>query len=142
MTTLKLPAAGTTCDPDPKIGKPDWWDGLPVPDGFSQPVSLPALASAIGAELAFGEMRTTTMSAQDAVAAYTAAMTGADFQQFDPASPVPYEDSAEGVYADISGHAVGVLALGPKAFNDETLQSARLEVPPNTTVVYVFAVPV
>jgi pimeloyl-ACP methyl ester carboxylesterase len=142
LTRLKLPAAGTTCDPDSKIGKPDWWDALPVPDGFSQPVSLPAVASAIGAEQAYGEIRTTTMSAKDAVAAYTAAMIGADFQQFDTASAVPYADSAQGVYADISGRAVGVIAMGPKAFDDEALQSAKFEVPPNTTVVWVFAVPI
>ena len=40
-----------------------------------------------------------------------------------------------------TGATLVVLALGPTAFDDKALQSAKVEVPPNTTVVWLIAVP-
>ncbi len=142
LTDLTEPDKGTVCDPDPPVVKPDWWDSVPVPAGISDPVSLPAVAAALGTEQAFGELRTTSMSAQDAVNAYSDAMKHTDFQLFDAPKLVPLDDVSQGVYTDGGGEVFAVIALGPKAFDDETLQSAKFEVPPNTTVVWVFAVPV
>jgi hypothetical protein len=35
---------------------------------------------------------------------------------------------------------LAVLAFGPKSFDDEALQSAKVDVPPDTTVVWLFQV--
>ena len=45
---LTLPAAGTTCAPDPDVPRPAYWDQLPVPDGVGAPIDDPALAGALG----------------------------------------------------------------------------------------------
>ena len=48
---------------------------------------------------------------------------------------------AQGVYAEqTSGAVLAVIAFGPKAFDDEALQSAKVDVPPDTTVVWLFEV--
>ena len=141
LTKLTLPDSGTTCDPDPPVEKPDWWDQVPVPSVVSNPVDLPALGALLGTSQVFSELRTTSLSALDAVAAYNNAVRTTDFQPFDAPSIVPLDDVAQGVYSDGNGQAFAVIALGPKAFEDESMQSAKFEVPPNTTVVWVLAVP-
>ena len=40
LADLKLPDPNTTCDPNPVVPKPDWWDTLPVPDGMSDVADL------------------------------------------------------------------------------------------------------
>ncbi|MGZ4770588.1 MAG: alpha/beta hydrolase, partial [Ilumatobacteraceae bacterium] len=142
LTKLTLPHTGTTCDPDPPVEKPDWWDQVPVPSDLSAPVDLPALGALLGTSQAFSELRTTSSSAQDVVDEYNNAVNGTDFQPFDAPPLVPLDDVAQGVFSDSSGNTFAVIAFGPKAFDDESLQSAKFEVPPNTTVVWVFAVPV
>ncbi len=76
LTDLTLPDPDKVCEPDPVIAEPDWWEALPVPDGVSPVVSMPNLLTALGAEpsVVFSELRTTTMSADDTVAAYTKAL--------------------------------------------------------------------
>ena len=54
---------------------------------------------------------------------------------------IPIDDVAQGVYAkQASGAVLAVIAFGPKAFDDEALQSAKVDVPPDTTVVWLFQV--
>ena len=143
LTDLTLPDPDKVCNPDPIVEKPDWWDALPVPDGISDVASLPATAALLAEPTqVFSEMRTTSLSAKDAVAAYKDALIGDGFQQFDAPQVLPIDDVAQGGYVDFSGRAVIVVALGPKAFEDKQMQSAKSEVPPNTTVVWVIAVPV
>ncbi|HEY0520914.1 MAG TPA: alpha/beta fold hydrolase, partial [Ilumatobacteraceae bacterium] len=136
LEDLTVPDADTVCEPDPLIAKPDWWDALPVPDGVSGVVQLPELATAVGAEpsVVFSEMRTTSASAKDVVAAYTESFKGAGLNEFDAPSTIPVDDTAQGTYTDGSKRAVVVIALGPKAFDDPELQRAKDEIPPNTTV--------
>jgi pimeloyl-ACP methyl ester carboxylesterase len=143
LADLTSPKPDTVCDPDPVVDKPDWWDALPVPDGLSAITNLPALAGALGATptQVFSEMRTTTLSPEDAVAAYTKALGSAGFEQFDAPPLLPVSDTAQGAYSDADGNTLAVIALGPKAFDDKSLQAAKAEVPANTTVVFVFAVP-
>jgi hypothetical protein len=143
LTDLTLPDPDKVCDPDPIVEKPDWWGALPVPDGISDVASLPALTALLADPTqVFSEMRTTSLSAKDAVAAYNDALLGDGFQQFDAPQVLPIDDVTQGGYVDFSGRAVIVVALGPKAFDDKQMQSAKAEVPPNTTVVWVIAVPV
>ncbi|MEP7204185.1 MAG: alpha/beta fold hydrolase [Ilumatobacteraceae bacterium] len=142
LTELALPESNTVCEPNPAVAKPDWWDALPVPDGMSDIVTLPALAAVLGADptQVFSEMRTTSLSANDAVDAYTAALGEAGFRQFDAPSSLPVDDTAQGAYSDYANKTMVVIALGPRAFNDKELQVAKTEVPPGTTVVWLVAV--
>jgi pimeloyl-ACP methyl ester carboxylesterase len=141
LADLTLPDEGTVCDPDPVVPKPDWWDALPVPAGISAVADLPALAAALGAAPTqiYGEARTTKASAKDAVDAYTAALEGKGFTKFDVPQPLPFDDSAQSFYTDGAGHTLVIIAIGPKAFADKSLQSAKHEVPPDTTVVWLLA---
>ena len=142
LADLKLPATDTVCDPDPIVGRPDWWDSLPVPDGVSDVASLPGLAAVVtDPTQLFSEMRTTSLSAADAIATYNQAMAGAGFQQFDTPAALPLDDVAQSGYVDFSGRALLVVALGPNAFDDKALQSAKSELPADTTVVWLIAVP-
>ena len=143
LTDLTLPDPDKVCNPDPIVEKPDWWDALPVPDGISEVASLPSVAALLAAPTRlFSEMRTTSLSAEDTIAAYNDALVGDGFQQFDAPQVLPIDDVSQGAYVDFLGRAVIVVALGPKAFDDKQLQSAKSEVPPNTTVVLMIAVPI
>jgi hypothetical protein len=86
-------------------------------------------------------MRTTTMSAQDAIAAYTSALGDKGFQQFDAPSILPIDGVEQGAYSDFGNRTMVVIAIGPKAFDDKALESAKPGVPANTTVVWLFAAP-
>ena len=141
LSDLTLPKPDSVCEPDPVVPKPDWWDSLPVPEGVSDAVSLPAVSAALGAAptQVFSEMRTTTLSSDEAVTAYTTALIGAGLQKFDAPSIFPFDDVVQGAYSDGNATLV-VLALGPQAFEGDPLQSAKPDVPPNTTVVWLIAV--
>ena len=45
---LQLPAPGTTCEPDPPVARPAFWDDVPVPDGVGPLVDDPAIDLALG----------------------------------------------------------------------------------------------
>ncbi len=141
LSDLTLPQPDSICEPDPIVVKPDWWDALPVPDGVSDVVSLPAVSAALGAAptQVFSEMRTTTLSSDEAVTAYTTALIGAGLQKFDAPSIFPFDDVVQGAYSDGSATLV-VLALGSQAFDKEPLQTAKPDLPPDTTVVWLIAV--
>jgi hypothetical protein len=142
LEDLKLPAADKVCDPNPVIPKPDWWDALPVPTGMSDVATLPAVAAVLGAEptQVFSELRTTSLSAKDAIAAYTKALGDAGLDVFDAPPLLPTADTAQGVYSDGQDRTMAVIAIGPKGFDDEALQSAKVDVPPDTTVVWIVAI--
>jgi hypothetical protein len=143
ITDLTLPQAGKVCDPDPDVPKPDWWDALPTPDGVSAVTDLPAVAASLGATPTqfFSEMRTTTMSPDDAVAAYQKALADQGLEPFDLDQVLPIDGVSQAAFTDFSSRGVVVLALGPTAFEDEALQSAKVEVPPGATVVWLIAIP-
>lgn len=142
LANLNLPAPDAVCNPDPVIPKPDWWDSLPVPDQISAAVDLPALAATIGADptQVYGDFHETPLSADDAVAAYEQALTGGDWQAFDAPSTIPVKGSAERLFFNSAGDALAVVAFPPASFDDE-LKDARAEIPPDTTVVWLFKVP-
>ena len=141
LSDLTLPKPNAVCNPEPIVDKPDWWDSLPVPDRVSDVVSLPAVAAALGAAPTqiFSELRTTTLSADDAVAAYTPVLGDAGLQKFDAPSILQLDDVVQGAYSDGTRTLV-VLAIGPKAFESEPLQAAKPDLPANTTVVWLLAV--
>ena len=142
LADLTLPEPDTVCETDPVVEKPEWWDTLPVPDGVSDVVALPALAAVLGASPTqiFSEMRTTDLSAEEAVAAYTEALRDEGFTKFDVPQSMPIDDVAQGAYSNFGTKTFVIEALGPKAFDEKVLHTARAEVPPNTTVVWLIAV--
>ncbi|MEA3183648.1 MAG: hypothetical protein QOJ74_125 [Ilumatobacteraceae bacterium] len=142
LADLKLPGDNTVCDPDPIVPKPDWWDGVPVPDGISGVIAMPAVEALLADPTqVFSQMRTTSLSAQDTIAAYNTAFDARGFQQVDAPAVLPLDDVAQSAFVDVAGRGVIVVALGPKAFDTKELQGAKPDVPPNTTVVWVIAVP-
>jgi hypothetical protein len=143
LSDLTLPEPDTTCEANPVVPKPPWWDSLPIPDGYSDPVQMPAVSAALGAspDEVFSELRTTKLGAQEAIDAYSNSIRRIGFDQFDAPLAIPIDDVAQGVYAEqTSGAVLAVIAFGPKAFDDEALQSAKVDVPPDTTVVWLFEV--
>ena len=45
---LQLPAPGTTCEADPPVARPAFWDNVPVPEGVGPLVDDPAIDLALG----------------------------------------------------------------------------------------------
>ena len=45
---LRLPAPGTTCEQDPPVARPAFWDDVPVPEGVGPLVDDPAIDLALG----------------------------------------------------------------------------------------------
>jgi pimeloyl-ACP methyl ester carboxylesterase len=45
---LRLPAPGTTCEEDPPVARPAFWDDVPVPEGVGPLVDDPAVDLALG----------------------------------------------------------------------------------------------
>ena len=141
LAKLTQPDPDTTCGVDPVIDKPDWWSSLPVPTGLSDVVDLPAVAAVLAAPTQFfSEIRTTALDPDAVVAEYTDGLNGTDFQKVDIPSSLPIDHVVQGAYSDGTSKALIVLAIGPEAFDDPALQSAKSEVPPNTTVVLLIAV--
>jgi pimeloyl-ACP methyl ester carboxylesterase len=143
LTDLKLPSTDTTCEPDPVVPKPDWWADLPTPDGVSAVADLPAVAAGIGAMPTqfFSELRTTSMTPDEAIEAYKNAYGSSGLERFDLPDVLPIDDTAQIAFTDFDSRGVVVVALGPQAFEDEALQSAKVDVPAGTTVVWVIAIP-
>ena len=142
LADLTLPEPDTVCNPDPAVDKPEWWDALPVPDDVSPVVELPNLLAALGAEpsVVFSEMRTTTMSSDEAIAAYTEALGDEGIEEFESPDTQPIDDMKQGTYTDGGDRTMIVIAFGPKSFEDEELKAFKKDVPPDTTLVWLVAV--
>ena len=110
LAELTLPDPDTVCDPDPVVAKPDWWDapsGARRGVGRRRPSCCWPRFSEQSRPLVFSELRTTSLSANDAVAAYTAALGDAGFEQFDAPSSLPVDDTAQGTYSDFGDRTDG-----------------------------------
>jgi pimeloyl-ACP methyl ester carboxylesterase len=142
LTRLELPADGTVCDPDPPVGRPDWWDDVPTPEGMSAPAPLPALAGALGVTPALGyaEFRTTRLSAIEAADAYAALLGDAGFTELGR-QELPLPDNVQDAWIAPNGDLLAVVALGPGALTGDELRGATSEVPPGTTVVLLIYLP-
>jgi pimeloyl-ACP methyl ester carboxylesterase len=136
LIRLTLPANGKVCDPDPALTKPEWWGSLPVPAGFSDVVSLPAVNAALGLTPAqgYGETRTTSADAAAAMSAYDKALVAAGFLKLG-SQDLHINDTLDVGYQAPNGDILIVLVMGPKAFDTPELQSAKSSVPAGKTVV-------
>jgi len=78
ISQLSLPQPGTTCDPDPEVPRPAFWDSLPVPAGVGPAIDDPMIGVVLG--LSPTQMYSTSwLLSGDAAAvatAYTSALSG------------------------------------------------------------------
>ncbi|MEZ5272401.1 MAG: alpha/beta hydrolase [Ilumatobacteraceae bacterium] len=143
LADLTLPDAGAVCDPDPAVERPAWWGDLPTPPGVSDPVSLPALMAAVGLTdtTGYGEMRLTSMSPQDAVDAYIAALTADGYRSLGSEDVSDLGDTVRAGFLSPSGDFVLVFVMGPEALALDDLASAATSVPDGQSVVLVAYLP-
>jgi pimeloyl-ACP methyl ester carboxylesterase len=136
LSNLDLPDTGTVCDPDPKVERPTWFDDMQLPDTLSGVVALPAVNAALGLSdtTGYGEVRTTSLSLDDAADAIDTALSDAGFQSLGR-QDIGIDDTIEiGFFAPDGGLLV-VIVMGPASFDTEDLSSAKPSVPAGKTVV-------
>jgi pimeloyl-ACP methyl ester carboxylesterase len=131
----ELPDEGAVCEPDPDVPEPDWWSGLPVPDGVSDPVALPGVNAALGITPSqiFAETRITDLSGDEAAEAYAAALEEVGAEALGD-NPIGIDGTNSKAYA-VDGDVLLVITLSPEAFDTDDLSSAKAGVPGGKTVV-------
>ncbi|MDO8392440.1 MAG: alpha/beta fold hydrolase [Actinomycetota bacterium] len=142
LAELTQPADGTTCDPDPPVERPAWFDDIDYPTGFSGVVPMAAVGAALGLSdtLGYGEVRTTTLTAQQAAEAIDAAFTDAGFINAGN-QDLGIDDTIEIGFLNADNELLIVVIMGPAAFDTDALASAKASVPPDTTVVLIAYLP-
>ena len=141
LANAKRPPADTTCEPDPDIARPEWWDSIIVPAGIDPILDSPELTGALGLTPTdvYSELRTSTLSAKDVLAAYQPGLESAGFTHL--GEQQPFTGSEQSVFTAPNGDFFSVLALDPSAFDDPQLASAKGLVPDGTTVVLLLYIP-
>jgi hypothetical protein len=141
LAAQQLPAANTTCQPDPVVAKPSWWGDLPTFPGATA-ADLPAVLSAIGLTdtLGYGESFVTDANETDADTAFTAALKAAGFQELGTRD-LGLAHTTNHVWQAANGDLLVLVGLGAAAFDDPELSSAKGAVPAGKTVVVVAYLP-
>ena len=141
IVDLELPAEDTVCDPDPVVEQPTWWDDLPTVDGFTAQ-DIPAVKAALGLTdtLGYGETQVTSMTAEDAGTAWSDALVDAGFQDLG-SQDLGLDDVAEQGYFSPDGDLLIVIVMGPAAFDQDELASAKGAVPDGKTIVLLAYLP-
>ena len=141
LAELQMPADGTVCDPDPDVERPAWWDDLPVPDGIGDVFNDPALPARLGLSptVAYSEIRTTTLGADDALAAYDEALAAAGFVA--SGTQEPFAGAKQGIYIHPPADAFSVVILGPEAMAAPEMEGIGDTVPAGTTLVVLLYLP-
>jgi pimeloyl-ACP methyl ester carboxylesterase len=141
LSDADVPDGPETCDPDPPVEKPDWWDDLPVPDGVSDVEAIPALTAALGLtpSTAYAELRLTDLSADEVQTLYREELEAEDFTFLVDQEALP--DVLSSAYSPPEfGTGLIILTLPPEAFDNEELASLAAEAPDGKTVVVIAAV--
>lgn len=141
LVELELPDDDATCDPDPIVERPDWWDALPVPDGVSNPIESEEIAALLGLAptLAYSEIRTSTIDPLDVLDAYDAALEQTGFSVAGRQQPIDGIDQA--VYFSPEGDLLSVLVIGPDSFDLPELDDLDQVADPTATLVVVLHIP-
>jgi pimeloyl-ACP methyl ester carboxylesterase len=92
LASLELPDAGTQCDPDPEVERPEWWDTIVTPEGVSDPIDSPELLAALGLgpTIAFGEVRDTDLDVDAVLDAYDETLATAGFTLIERQTPAGF----------------------------------------------------
>ena len=141
LASQELPAATTTCQPDPVVPKPSWWGTLPTFPN-AQTADLPAVLAATGLTDTLGYSATYTTRENETVAdtTFTKALRAAGFRELG-SQDLGLPHTTDRVWQAPNGDALVVVGLGAAAFDDPGLSGAKGAVPPDTTVVIVAYVP-
>ena len=138
LADLDVPDEGATCNPDPEIERPSWWDDLPEPDGVSTAVSLPALDAALGLRPteAYYETRLSDMSVDEVINAFESTMPQAGFPSLGQGDP-DIDDTANTFFLTPDGDQIVVFVIGPDALLTDELSGAADAIPPGQTAVLI-----
>ena len=141
LVDLELPDEGASCDPDPDVPKPSWWDGLPVPEGVSEPIDAGTINALLGltASLAYSEVRTSADEPLAVLDMYDALLADQGFIASDRAEPIT--GVPQGVYFADDGTVLSVLVIGPDAMTGPDLEGLDKVVDPTLTLVVLLAFP-
>lgn len=125
LVELTTPPEGTSCDPDPDVAEPEFWDDIGVPDGVSpEPLGPDALLLlGLPPRQVYGEARTTTLEPDALLDAYAAELEAAGFSSFGREEPVP--GLLLDTYATDAFQIVSVLVLTEDAYDNDDLAPAR-----------------
>ncbi len=142
IADLELPDDdGATCDPDPVVEQPSWWGDLPTVDGF-ETQDIPAVKAALGLSdtLGYGETQVTSMSPDEAGQAWTDALTDSGFRDLG-SQDLGLDDVTEQGYFAPNGDLLIVIIMGPTAWEQDELASAKGAVPEDRTIVLLAYLP-
>jgi pimeloyl-ACP methyl ester carboxylesterase len=129
LRDLELPAEGTSCDPDPDIPRPAWWDDLPVPAGVDDVITSPEVTLALGitSTLAYSEIRQSALDPDAIFDAYGAVLEAEGFTEL--GRPSPFEGGQQVVYSAPDGQLFSILAITTDAYDDPELGNLGEVVP-------------
>jgi hypothetical protein len=141
LVNLSTPEPGTVCEPDPPLTEPDFWATLPVPDGIDDAIVAPELRAALGLDPTqlFGDVRTSSLSKDEVIAKYTAALETAEIPLLGDQEPFP--GVPQTIYQAPDGSYLSVLAFDAEAFKNPQLESLAALVPAGKTLVIVINLP-
>lgn len=137
LRDLEVPAEGTSCDRDPDIPRPGWWDGLPVPDGVDDVITSPEVTSALGItpNLAYSEIRQSALDPDAVFDAYGAVLEAEGFTELGRQSP--FDGGQQVVYSAPAGQLFSILVITTDAYDDPELGSLGEVVPDPSKVLLV-----
>lgn len=137
LRDLELPAEGTSCDPDPDILRPAWWDDLPVPAGVDDVITSSEVISALGItpNLAYSEIRQSALDPDAVFDAYGAALEAEGFTEL--GRPSPFDGGQQVVYSAPDGQLFSILVVTTDAYDDPELGNLGDVVPDPSKVLLV-----
>ena len=140
IAKLTTPPPGTVCNADPEIAQPSWWTQLPVPVGIDDLVDSPELAAQLGLNPTdlFGEIRTSSLSADEAINAYTNALDANSFSLLGQQEPFPGVPQL--LFQAPDGLYFSVLAIESEAMQDPQLAPIVGLIPAGKTLVVLLAI--
>ena len=134
LVWLDLPDEGTSCDPDPDIERPVWWDSLPLPDDVGPWRSDSAVLGTLGISpsFAYAQIAYTSLAAQATMDAFDAAMQGAGNDLLDRQQP--FDGIDQSVYA-VGDDVVSIIVIEPSDLDSPELAGLSEVVSPGMTLI-------
>lgn len=142
LRDLEVPDEGASCDPDPEIARPDWWDDVAVPDGVGEVIVAPEVNALLGLtrSVAFSELRTTSLDPEAVLEGYGDAASDAGFTDAGRQEPIPGVQQA--IFLPPGDDAFSVLVIGPEMYDEPDLEGLRdVLADPTQTLVVLLALP-
>jgi hypothetical protein len=139
LASLELPDAGTQCDPDPEVERPEWWDTIVTPEGVSDPIDSPGLLGALGLgpSIAFGEVRDTELDVDTVLDAYDETLEIAGFTLIERQTPAGF---TQAIYS-LGDESFVIVALGPDDLAAPEMGPLAGLVDPDRTLLVLIHVP-